>query len=378
MRQYGCQIARAFFVKCLVQPDDGVSPIIKGINSARQSIEIVIFRFSQAEIERALTNAVTRGVHVHALIANTNRGGEKNLRELEMRLLAAGVTVARTNDELVRYHGKMMIVDSKTLYVLGFNFTALDIERSRSFGIITSNQKHVTEAAKLFQCDTQRQPYTSGIPSFVVSPVNARKQLATFIRGAKKQLFIYDPETSDPEMIRLLEVRARAGVDVRIIGKLAGRPSALPAARTLQVRLHTRTIVRDGTWAFVGSQSLRALELDARREVGIIFRDPKCVDRILKTFQSDWESKAEAVAESLGENEPAEAEGASVARVAKKVAKAVVDNPGPVSPVVEMTFRELSGLHPEVELDRQQIEETVRDAVKDALKQAVREIMDPA
>jgi cardiolipin synthase A/B len=365
-------------VKCLVQPDDGVLPVIKGINSARKSIEIVIFRFNQAEIEKALTNAVTRGVHVHALIANTNRGGEKNLRELEMRLLAAGVTVARTHDDLVRYHGKMMLVDNKTLYLLGFNFSALDMERSRSFGVITTNPKHVREASKLFQCDTQRLPYTAGMASFVVSPVNARKQLATFIRGAKKQLFIYDPEASDPEMVRLLEARARAGVDVRLIGKLAGKPSALPPARTLQIRLHTRTIVRDGTWAFVGSQSLRALELDARREVGIIFRDPKSVSRILKTFQSDWESKAEAVAQSLRTDEPLEEEGPSPAMVARKVAKAVAGNLDPVTPVVEMTFRELSGMDGRVELDRQQIEETVRDAVKDAVREAVREFVEDA
>jgi hypothetical protein len=35
-------------------------------------------------------------------------------------------------------------------------------------------------------------------------------------------------------------------------------------------RLHTRTIVRDRRQAFVGSQSLRTAELDARRELGLI------------------------------------------------------------------------------------------------------------
>ena len=34
------------------------------------------------------------------------------------------------------------------------------------------------------------------------------------------------------------------------------------------MRLHTRTIIRDGAQAFIGSQSLRGHELDARREVG--------------------------------------------------------------------------------------------------------------
>ena len=36
----------------------------------------MIFRFNRREIEKALADAVTRGVHVHALIAYTNRGGE--------------------------------------------------------------------------------------------------------------------------------------------------------------------------------------------------------------------------------------------------------------------------------------------------------------
>jgi phosphatidylserine/phosphatidylglycerophosphate/cardiolipin synthase-like enzyme len=53
-------------------------------------------------------------------------------------------------------------------------------------------------------------------------------------------------------------------------------------------RLHVRAIVRDGDTGFVGSQSLRALELDARREVGLITRDPKVVKRMGEVFEEDW------------------------------------------------------------------------------------------
>ena len=102
---------------------DGVLPIVKAITAAKQSVEIVIFRFDQREVERALANAVSRGVFVHALIAHTNRAGEDGLRKLEMRLLAAGVNVARTADDLVRYHAKLMIVDRRELHLLAFNFT---------------------------------------------------------------------------------------------------------------------------------------------------------------------------------------------------------------------------------------------------------------
>ena len=93
-------------MKLLVQPGDGVAPLVAGIDAARASVEILIFRFDRMEIEAALVNAVSRGVAVRALIAHTNRGGERSLRALELRLLGAGVTVARTADDLVRYHGR--------------------------------------------------------------------------------------------------------------------------------------------------------------------------------------------------------------------------------------------------------------------------------
>ena len=113
-------------MRLLVQPPDSIVPLVRAIDSAKKSIEIVIFRFDRREIERALQNAVNRGIFVHALIARTNRGGEESLRNLEMRLLDAGVTVARTADELIRYHDKLLIVDrSPYYYWRGYQFDAM-------------------------------------------------------------------------------------------------------------------------------------------------------------------------------------------------------------------------------------------------------------
>jgi hypothetical protein len=272
-----------------------------------------------------------------------------------------------------------MIVDRRVFFLLAFNYTWLDMERSRSFGIVTTNKKHVEQAAKLFEADTKRQPYTAASGTFVVSPVNARKQLTAFLRAARNELLIYDPEISDPAVIRVLEARVKAGVRVRIIGKVKAESGVLPAAKTLHMRLHTRSIVRDGSWAFVGSQSLRSLELDARREVGILFRDPKAVARLAKTFEEDWELKDRpGAAAELAEPEPV-----SAAKVAKKVAKAVAEELPPVKPVFELTLRELSGDGPEpnlnhAELNHAEMEATVKQAVKDAVRQAVHNFVEEA
>src|SRR5436853_3140652 len=118
-------------MKLLVQPDHGLTPLITGIKQAESSIDVIIFRADLKEFQKALETTVERGVVVHALIAHTNRGGEKRLRKLELSLLKAGVTVTRTSDDLLRYHGKMMVIDRHTLYTLGYNFTYLDVFKSR-------------------------------------------------------------------------------------------------------------------------------------------------------------------------------------------------------------------------------------------------------
>lgn len=275
-------------MKLLVQPEDGAFPLLKAIGKARRTIDMHIFRLDQKEIEKALRAAVGRGVVVRTLIAHTNARGEKGLRKLEQRLLDAGATVSRTDKDLLRYHGKMMVVDGVWLYVFAFNLTHLDMERSRSLGIATRKRVLVQEALRLFEADFDRKPYTGGAKDFLVSPVNARERLSAFLKGAKKHLLIYDGALTDNKMIAILQSRLEAGVDVRIIGRVEKGKHDLEAAAFVGKRQHLRCIVRDSRAAFLGSQSLRRLELDARREIGIVVRDAKMVSAITKIFESDW------------------------------------------------------------------------------------------
>jgi phosphatidylserine/phosphatidylglycerophosphate/cardiolipin synthase-like enzyme len=296
-------------LKLIVQPRDGLTTIISAIKLAKKELDLVIFRFDRPEIEKALDAAVKRAVRVRTLIAHTNHGGEKNLRKLEQKLLDAGATVARTGDDFIRYHGKLMIVDRSTLWLLGFNFTALDISGSRSFGIVTKQKAVVQEALKLFEADAARQSHEPAGSGLVISPENARRTLADFLGQAKQQLLIYDPKVSDRAMVKVLKDRVKAGVDVRILGKVNKAADDLPHERYPGKRLHVRAIVRDRREAFVGSQSLRKLELDDRREVGLIVKNPTIVAELAKTFEEDW-----ALTDSGKKDKREEAEQAGEAR----------------------------------------------------------------
>jgi cardiolipin synthase len=278
-------------VQVITQPEDGVAPILKAIKRARKSVDIVVFRFDLDAIEEALTRAVGRGVVVRALIAHTNRGGAGKLRKLESRLLKAGVTLSRTADDMVRYHGKLLVIDRRQAFVLGFNYTRQDIEKSRSLGLVTRNPKVVRDILKIIDADHNRTDLKIKSTRVVVSPENARERLTVFIKRARRELLIYDMNVSDDRVIGLLKEKAESGVKIKVLGGVEKKwePELAWRVRPFTARkLHVRCMVRDRQAAFVGSQSLRKLELDERREVGLITKDRLTVNRIATIFAADW------------------------------------------------------------------------------------------
>lgn len=356
-------------MRLLVQPEDGIRPLVEALNGAKKTIQILIFRFDRSEVEHALVDAARRGVSVTALIAHTNHGGEKYLRRFEMRLLEEGITVARTADDLVRYHGKMFIVDGKELYLLAFNYTHMDITLSRSFAAIVRDPDVVREAQRLFECDVKRIPYTSENDRLVVSPVNARERLKKLISGAKKQLLIYEMKLSDAEFVKLLNNKVTAGVEVRVISRGPVKNSTLPV-RIAPMRLHVRGMIRDGKEAFLGSMSMRRLELGARREVGVIFQDARCVKQMQEVFEKDWAASSPAIASDLLT--------AALDAPAKKVAR-VVARQMSVKPMMEELLDRMIDPKKELTFEPEEVAQTVRDAfrdeVHDAVVQALREVV---
>jgi cardiolipin synthase len=274
-------------VNLIVQPGDGLESVLAGIAEAQRSIDLTIFRLDRPDVVKALEAAVARGVAVRALIAHTNGNSEKALRKLELRLLEAGLTVGRSADDLPRYHSKLLLVDATRMYLLGFNYTKLDL-RSRSFGLVVDDDQVVKEAIRLFEADLLKQPWEpSPSGNLVVSPENSREKLADFIKGARSQLLVYDGKLSDRRMTKLFEERARAGADVRVLGRCA-KAAKITCQKLPKLRLHVRCIIRDGEQAFLGSQSMRRLELDGRRELGIITAHRQSVRRMQAIFEEDW------------------------------------------------------------------------------------------
>jgi len=366
-------------VKLIIEPDDGVAPLLSAIKKARKSVEIAIFRFDRKDVETALKAAADRGVKVNVLIAFANRGGEQGLRKLELRCLAAGIIVARTADDLIRYHGKYILIDRRVLCMLSFNFTRLDIDHSRGFGIVTTHANWVHEAAKLFRADCTRTKYVPKTETFVVSPANSRNVLGTFLKRAKKQLLIYDPKISDKEMLHILQERAKAGVEIKVIGSVVGR-APFDVQKLGSTRLHTRTIIRDRRQAFVGSQSLRTAELDARREVGLIIQDAMAVTKLVNIFETDWAATCEKNAPAPPKDPGAPKDGPATVseKEAEKAIQVLTKGLDPLAVSVKKAVRIAVAKASTDVLHDEGIKDTMKKVVKKAVKEAVKEAVQDA
>ena len=77
-------------MKVMVQPGDGIALLLSGIKSAKKSIEIVIFRLDQGELEVALEAAVARGLSVQALIGLYQPGRREKPAEVRTALASGG------------------------------------------------------------------------------------------------------------------------------------------------------------------------------------------------------------------------------------------------------------------------------------------------
>jgi phosphatidylserine/phosphatidylglycerophosphate/cardiolipin synthase-like enzyme len=215
--------------------------------------------------------------------------------------------------------------------------------------------------------------------TFVVSPANSRKVLGTFLKRAKKELLIYDPKISDKEMLNILQEQAKAGIEIKVIGSVDGH-APFNVQKLGGARLHTRTIIRDRHQAFVGSQSLRTAELDARREVGLIIDDAKLVAKLVGIFETDWASACEKNALALSKV-PDTRKDHSVtvsAKETEKTVQALAKKLDPLAATVKRAVKIAVAKAGDDMLHDNGVKDTMKRVVKQAVKEAVKEAVQDA
>ena len=149
-----------------------------------------------------------------------------------------------------------------------------------------------------------------------VNQGNSVKAHVEMINAAQKTLIVYNEEMDDQELVEAIAVRARAGVDVRVILTGNVRTSAKDgdsyaygwnyntlAKAGVKIRLypaegkwmyiHAKVLLADaGTpdaIAFMGSENIGGNSLHFNRELGLILQGESDTSLFSETFERDWQ-----------------------------------------------------------------------------------------
>jgi phosphatidylserine/phosphatidylglycerophosphate/cardiolipin synthase-like enzyme len=289
----------------IVQPGDSFFPLVDAIDSATHSIKMTVFRMDDPIVKDALQNAVARGVKVQTLVAIDSKGWIKRNKKLseELAKLGVEVTAQRAKEKIKRYHYKMMTVDDSLALILTFNPTRSNLHYARDFGLLIRDPEIARELNRLFDADWDRVKFKPEPSPLVISPYNSREKIIQLLKSAHHSIRILDAKLEDQQATGVLLKKAAEGCDIKVITKSTdyeGISANLHFRKLARFKLHAKCIVVDGHCFFVGSQNLREVALDHRREVGIIIEDPVLAQKIERVFDEDWINATEHAVEAKG------------------------------------------------------------------------------
>jgi len=292
----------------IVQPDDGVPPVLEFIRLARQSLLIKQFTFTQPELMQAVVERHRAGVAVRVMLNPKRSGGDRANDATFQFFQDAGVEIKWASPKFYVTHEKSIVVDGQAVLIATFNLCDKYFTLTRDYGVIVQDPAKVAQVAEGFQADWDQADWKPSPDSGLLwSNSNSREAMSRFIDAASITLDIQHPKFVDATILdRILDARHR-GVDVRVLcGGKHGISDwdILDTFSSLRVlhrggvkvhkqknyRLHAKLLIADRARAIVGSMNIDRSAFDLRRELGTPVSDPGIVTRLLAVFEEDWES----------------------------------------------------------------------------------------
>ena len=191
--------------RILVQPDDGVEPVVRLMGAARQSITVKQFSFTHPALLEAALGASRAGVAVRIMLNPHRSSGDRANDTAFEQLKAGGVEVEWSNPRFAVTHEKSMVIDDTLGFIESLNWETRDLTETRDYAVVTTSKREVAEMIACFNADWSRKPFKPDPKTRLIwCPNDGRERIAAFIDGAKKSLWIQNERYQDTVIIERL------------------------------------------------------------------------------------------------------------------------------------------------------------------------------
>ncbi len=292
----------------IVLPDDTGQQIIDAIDSARETILIKMFLFSDVSLINAVIAAKNRGINVRVMLNPARHNGEPENELTRQKLEEAGIEVRDSNPEFTVTHEKSMVIDDRLAFIKSLNWERKNFIETRDYAIITYHTHEIKEIAMCFEADWHRKNFDPiENLNLIWCSNNGRTRIAKFIDEAKHTLFVQNERFQDLVIIERLVHAASRGVKVHV---MARPPHTLKEQKLVEgvgglrimddvgihihklklLRLHGKMLLADGCRAIIGSINLSPGSFDHRRELAIEVHDAPVIERMKQIAHYDWKN----------------------------------------------------------------------------------------
>lgn len=315
--------------------------LVAQIGAARSSVNLLMYIWEKGAASERVVSALTARAKagVRCRIVVDDLGSPDFAKDVQPALLAAGCEIRifrplPAGSKLARNHRKLLVVDGRSAITGGFGIRDNwlgngDRDDSWRDTSVLFSGPSVTEAQQAFAENWQEAggallPAEDFPAQNVAGPASAafvtstggeltraERLLQLMIASATRRVWIANAYFVPTRgIIELLERKARAGLDVRLLAPAKNSDSKTAfGAQHLEygslmkqglrvweydlAMMHAKTMVIDDDLSLIGSINLDPLSLNTLEEVALLVRDPALNQQLAQDFAADCQrSKA--------------------------------------------------------------------------------------
>ncbi|HZU86712.1 MAG TPA: phospholipase D-like domain-containing protein [Anaerolineaceae bacterium] len=261
--------------------------VVAEIGNAKTSIDVASFDLNLPSISEALVSAQKRGVIVRVVVDGVN--GSTTLKASDTAdnkaydalkaMKAAKIPVVNGGRSSGLMHDKLVIIDSKVLYMGSWNLSYNDTFRNNNNllritnPVLISNYQAKFDEMFVTRKFGTRSKVGAKEPDFKIGTIRVQnyfsprdkvmEKLVGLVSGAKKSVHFYAFTYTHVDLSNAMIERAKAGVDVQgVIEDRGASQGALPALFCAKLKvntdgnkntMHHKVIIIDGEIVITGS-----------------------------------------------------------------------------------------------------------------------------
>ena len=296
--------ATSYTYTLVTEPDQGIQPIYNFIGTAKKTIDMTMYEFTDTTGEQLLAQAAAAGVTVRVIL---DQNLEKSSNTAAYNYLSEnGVQVHWANPTYAATHQKTITVDGATSAIMTLNLTSQYYSTSRDFAVIENDANDVAAIEQTFNADFTNTAITPPDGDDLVwSPTNSQSAMLALINSAQHSLLVENEEMSDTNIVNALVSAASRGVLVQIamtnddneysseFKKIVAAGGDISTyAETASLYIHAKVILADygspDAQVFIGSENFSSASLTENRELGLITSNAAIMASIYSTLTSDF------------------------------------------------------------------------------------------